>query len=326
MSSYLIYEIISYFGLLFIMLYLRRFFVVLGAESWFLLWVGLEINMIRFILLIYKKNTINVEVRLKYFFIQGIGSAMLLIILTLKSSYFREILILILRYKIGVGPFFFWFPNFCEGISWISCILVITLQKLIPFIFFRIFICFMIWVILLIRIIIGVLGCFNECNIKKFIAFSSIHYAGWIMLRTFIGRYLWILYLGGYLFIIFGVLLRIGHKNILNTRDFLNFKNPLLFFVRVINIGGMPPILGFFLKWWIFIYILNFRIEILWVVVIFSVLIFYIYCRLVFHLIIGYQFNYGFHSFINKSFMTTTYEYVYIGAIFLSPLMGWLII
>nr|YP_009171748.1 NADH dehydrogenase subunit 2 [Tetragnatha nitens]AKG65080.1 NADH dehydrogenase subunit 2 [Tetragnatha nitens] len=310
---------ISYFGLLFMMLYLSSFFVVLGAESWFLLWVGLEINMISFILLIYKKNTMNVEVSLKYFFIQGIGSAMLLMILTLKSSYFSEILILILSYKMGVGPFFFWFPNFCEGISWISCILVMTLQKLIPFIFFSMFICFMIWVILLMSMMIGVLGCFNECNMKKFMAFSSIHYAGWMMLSTFMGSYLWILYLGGYLFMMFGVLLSMGHKNILNTSDFLNFKNPLLFFVSMINMGGMPPMLGFFLKWWIFMYMLNFSMEMLWVVVIFSVLMFYMYCRLVFHLMMGYQFNYGFRSFINKSFMTTTYEYVYMGAMFLTP-------
>lgn len=143
-----------------------------------MLWVGLEINIISFILLVYGKKISRIEVCLKYFFIQGLGSAVLLIVIILRGKFLREIVLLILRYKIGAGPFFFWFPSFCEGIRWYSCILVISLQKVVPLLFVGIFICIFVWRLLLLRIIIGVIGCFREVKLKKFMAFSSVHYVG----------------------------------------------------------------------------------------------------------------------------------------------------
>lgn len=57
------------------------------------------------------------------------------------------------------------------------------------------------------------------------------------------------LYLLGYTLILIGVLMRVGVNENIFLKDVIKIKRPGLFIFRILNIGGMPPILGFFLKW-----------------------------------------------------------------------------
>lgn len=54
-----------------------------------------------------------------------------------------------------------------------------------------------------------------------------------------------------------------------------------------LGIAGMPPILGFFLKWIAFMYFLKVRYIILIYIIIMSVIIMYVYIRVVYDVIIG---------------------------------------
>jgi len=56
----------------------------------------------------------------------------------------ENINILVIRYKIGAGPFYFWFPSVCEMISWGPCFLLIRIQKLIPLVLISMYSSFMI--------------------------------------------------------------------------------------------------------------------------------------------------------------------------------------
>lgn len=311
---------------MFFLIYIRSFFLVLGRDRWFLLWRGLEINIISFIIVIYDKRIIKIEVCLKYFFIQGVGSSVLLLVLIMKGWFFKERLILILRYKIGSGPFFFWFPSFCEGISWNSCVIVISMQKFLPLFFIYLFICSLGWLILLLRIVSGVIGCFNESKLKKFMAFSSIHYVGWIILCIICNRFLWLIYLAGYAFILIGVLLRIRFNEIIRFKDLLRIKSPGLFILSILNIGGIPPILGFFLKWWVFLIILPYKFEIIWLVLFLAVCIFYVYARIVYFLMVDYNLNIMYRYTKIGGLQILRIEWLFLIFIFVSPALGWILL
>lgn len=176
------------------------------------------------------------------------------------------------------------------------------------------------------RMIIGLIGCFNETKLKEFLAFSSVHYAGWIILCVRVNRFLWILYFLGYSFILLGVFIRVKFVEVEKVKDFLIFEKPLLFFFRIINIGGLPPILGFFLKWWVFIFLLNQQIWLVWLIIFLSVSMFYVYMRLVYHIIVDYNYlnlySYRFFGIIEFKLK----EWLYISAVIILPISGMLLI
>nr|AUJ21333.1 NADH dehydrogenase subunit 2 [Tetragnatha cf. tincochacae DDC-2018] len=313
----------SYFSIMFMMMYLSSFLLILSNDSWFLLWVGLEINMLSFIMLVYEKSIINIEMCLKYFFIQGVGSALLLMVLIMKSIFYKEAVVMILSYKMGAGPFYFWFSIFCEGVSWNSCFLIMSIQKLVPLMILSLFICSMVWLVMLMSMVIGLFGCFNETKLKKFLAFSSIHYIGWMMLCMCVNSYLWVLYLIGYMFMLLGVLMSIKKKEIFMVSDFLNFKNPFLFLYSMLNMGGMPPMLGFFLKWWVFLKVLSFHIWLVWLVITLAVIMFYVYMRMVYHIVVGYNFSYLYMSQDMYLFSMSSKEWIYVLGMVVTPVLGW---
>lgn len=59
----------------------------------------------------------NIESCYKYFFVQSLGSAIFMGLLYINIEYMGFLICLVLRYKIGAGPFFFWFISVCFGVS-----------------------------------------------------------------------------------------------------------------------------------------------------------------------------------------------------------------
>lgn len=291
MSSYLINELIilpTFF--LFLFIYLIRFILVINSDDWFLVWLGLEINIIGFLILIYKRyNIINVESCLKYFFIQRISSALFIGII-----YWREVLldwfyIIILRLKIGAGPFFFWFPSVCSGLRWLSCFFLITFQKIIPLVLINMFVRSIFWSIILLSLFFGVFGSFNQINIKRLIAYSSIHHLGWILLCFSFDDGVWILYLLIYCFVIFNIIYYIKVSGIIDFIMIGKWKNKSWFIFGILSIGGIPPILGFFIRWLVFINISRIDYYYLMILVFISVTIFYVYFRIIYDILIYFR-------------------------------------
>ena len=79
--------------------------------------------------------------------------------------------------------------------------------------------------------------------------------------------------------------------------DIILIKGKWSFFFNIIGIAGIPPILGFFLKWLAFFYILNIRYIFVFFILLISVTIFYVYIRLVYDLILGNRVDMG---WVNK--------------------------
>lgn len=288
MSSYLIYEFILIPSIYcFVFRYMISFVIVIRREDWFLVWIGLEINMISFLILVYKRYRIMIgESCLKYFFIQRIGSSLFISLFYLSFYEVGGIILLVLRLKIGAGPFFFWFPSICSGLDWISCYILILFQKILPLILIFMFVHWILWIIIFIRLFLGVLGSFNQVNIKQLLAYSSINHLGWIIMIGLFKGMRWIIYLLLYGILLLRVVILLVKDNVIDFSKIYLSKNKLVFMIGILSIGGIPPLLGFFLKWIALVSIFNVRNIFLFILVVVSVIILYIYIRIVYDVIL----------------------------------------
>lgn len=289
MSSYLIYEKIFIPSIYcFVFIYLIRFIIVMGGEDWFLIWIGLEINIMSFLILIYKRYNIMIgESCLKYFFIQRMRSSLFISLFYLNYYLIGGIVILILSLKIGAGPFFFWFPSLCSGLDWVSCYILILFQKILPLILIFMFIHWVIWIIVIIRLLLGIIGSFNQINIKQLLAYSSVHHLGWIIIVGMLKRIRWILYLIIYGLVLYRIVILLLNDNIVDLSLLFLSKYKVIFIIGMLSIGGVPPLLGFFLKWIALINIFNVSKVYLLILIIVSVLILYVYIRIAYDVILG---------------------------------------
>jgi len=108
-------------------------------NSWLMIWIILEINTFSFCFLVKterKQKERNTEIRIKYFIIQSLSSALLLgrAVLTKTSlSFIRRNLIRIsLMIKMAAAPFHNWFVLIIKKIGWKIGRLLMTWQKLAP--------------------------------------------------------------------------------------------------------------------------------------------------------------------------------------------------
>jgi len=122
------------------------------------------------------------------------------------------------------------------------------------------------WWLAVITITVGNLFAIRQKDIKRFFAFSSISQAGYILLGIIAGTeqgmtamtYFILVYVFSNL-AAFGVISAVENKNGGNTSiaafNGLYKSNPKLSFVMmlaVFSLGGIPPLAGFFSKFWIF--------------------------------------------------------------------------
>nr|YP_010316548.1 NADH dehydrogenase subunit 2 [Leucauge wulingensis]ULD67691.1 NADH dehydrogenase subunit 2 [Leucauge wulingensis] len=268
-------------------IYICSFIVVLGCDSWFLLWFGLEVNMISFIAVIYSRSLMSIEGCMKYFFIQSVGSGMLMCSLYFDYSGMINFVSFILSYKMGAGPFFFWFSSICESLNWVSCFLLMTFQKVMPLLLISMFMGMVVWFIILVSIVVGVMGAFNEKKLKKLLAFSSIHHMGWMMMCNYLGSFIWIFYWFGYLFMLLGLVILFSSSMSLEVNDLLLVDNKLILILSMLNMGGIPPMFGFFLKWFVFYLLWGYMNMYLMIMIIMSVFMLYIYLRMVYSILVG---------------------------------------
>lgn len=136
--------------------------------------------------------------------------------------------------KIGAAPFHFWLPIVIQGINWINNYLLLTWQKLGPLILIiSSFRQNLTSLFLILSIIVGAIGGFNQTSLKKLIAFSSINQVSWLISSIFIRKYLWTIYFIFYFFITLNVIQIFNYFNLLYIPQLINTKiNPinLLFF------------------------------------------------------------------------------------------------
>jgi len=235
----------------------------ISSSSWFGAWIGLELNLISFIPLItIKINSYFSEAAIKYFLIQALASAFIIISrclymsFTLLSSALISVALLL---KLGAAPCHFWFPQVIQGLSWIQVIILISIQKLAPIFLISYLMTSpaLVQIIILSAILsafIGAVGGLNLIRLRKIIAFSSINHISWILISISLNDIIWILYFSLYVVISSSVIGLFHSLQASNIPDLLNSNHltsilTLVVPLRLLSLGGLPPFTGFVPKW-----------------------------------------------------------------------------
>lgn len=182
-----------------------------------------------------------------------------------------------LFFKISLVPFHLWAPDTYQGAPTNITLYLSTISKgaavfalmIILYVVFPAVASIwkdIIWVVILLTITIGNLFALRQKNMKRFLAFSSVSQAGYIMLSVFAGTKLGMAATIYYIFVYvfsnlaaFGVITAIENKTGKVSMDDYNglYKtNPklsLAMMVAMFSLGGIPFTAGFFSKQFVFL-------------------------------------------------------------------------
>lgn len=339
MDSYFKYRIKFFFlinlnltKITFFIILIFRTLISISASNWLSIWIGLELNLFSIIPILNLKSSIySIEATIKYFLIQAFASILLLIFLINKNFFFfnnRNILIIIpLLIKLRLIPFHLWLPSIIEGLNWISCLLIITWQKISPLIIISYLNIDKNLIFLVTLISINSIFGLNQNSIRKILAISSINNSTWILFAILINNKLWINY-----FLIYSILNLLIIK-ILNNYN-INYINQLKFFnlnfffklniiILIFSIIGLPPIIGFLIKWILIKNLIyNHIYLIIIILIILTILNLFFYIKISYFILFNFnlfnkwylQFkknNYNFFLFINFFRLFFSYLFFY---------------
>nr|YP_007374651.1 NADH dehydrogenase subunit 2 [Sirthenea flavipes]ADU58097.1 NADH dehydrogenase subunit 2 [Sirthenea flavipes] len=239
--------------------------MVISSETWLGIWMGLEINMLSFVPVMYTfKNPRSAEGCMIYFLIQSIGSILMLMLILSNSLLVmyhlivNELLNMMLMFsimiKLGMPPFHFWFPEIMVKMSWSNCAILMTWQKIAPMMVLMQLVpnCQQMTLIIIMATIIGAIGGLNQTAVKKIMAYSSINHMGWIVACMKFNNILWIEYILIYSVILIMMIVMFSFYSISYINQMsLNsgYMEKTLIAILFLSLGGMPPFLGFLPKW-----------------------------------------------------------------------------
>nr|APX55732.1 NADH dehydrogenase subunit 2 [Sinopodisma pieli] len=300
----------------------------ISSNSWFGVWMGLEINLLSFIpMLANNKNMMMNESSIKYFIVQAMASTMLLFSILLiqmkyPMSWEMELIPSMmvsssLLLKIGAAPFHFWFPEVMGTSTWINCLTLMTWQKIAPMMVlsYCIQLSTFMFVITILSIIIGAIGGLNQTSLRQLLAYSSISHLGWMISSLMVSENMWEMY-----FIIYSLLsmimvllfkqLNLFFLNQIYSSTNMKTEIKFMMFLSLLSLGGLPPFLGFLPKWIVMQSLVENNMTIMMTIMIMLTMItLYYYMRISFSaLILSYSENsWSMTNSLNKSsFILTT--------------------
>uniref|UniRef100_UPI0031F346FB NADH dehydrogenase subunit 1 n=1 Tax=Heptathela kimurai TaxID=88333 RepID=UPI0031F346FB len=272
-------------------LFLFSFFLMfsliltMGSSSWFIMWSGLEINTISFISWIYEENNkYSSESCFKYFFVQAISSIMLIFfsqpIMNLMNNLF--LINMALLFKLGAAPFHLWFISMMQSIKWIPCLILSTIQKLIPMSILFYYSLPVVQIFASLSAILGSLGGLNQTNLKTLIAYSSIVHLGWMLSTVSITILIWPFYWSCYLLMSVSIIMMLKMTFMLSPKTLmsLTWSQQFLILFMFLSLGGLPPLFGFLPKWFLLNFLTPYSPTISFILIMSSILNLYFYIRM----------------------------------------------
>nr|AXS65811.1 NADH dehydrogenase subunit 2 [Staphylinoidea sp. 15 KM-2017] len=282
------------FKMMFTILLMSSTMFVISSSSWFLMWIGLEINLLAIIpLLNSKKNLLSTESTMKYFITQALASTMILFTIIsffTNFSWLNYLMWTSLLTKLGMAPFHFWLPEIIEGLNWMNSLLILTWQKISPMIMISYSINFNYFfysIIIISLLISGILG-INQISLRKILTYSSINHMSWMISSMMISKNIWIYYFIIYTIISFNIIIMFKEIHVYYFQQlFLMLNNHLtlkiFFSLNLLSLSGIPPFLGFIAKWVIIENLLLNQFFLMTILMIFMTMVtMYFYMRILF--------------------------------------------
>nr|YP_010261320.1 NADH dehydrogenase subunit 2 [Gomphus vulgatissimus]UIB40227.1 NADH dehydrogenase subunit 2 [Gomphus vulgatissimus] len=284
-------------SLLFILSLMTGTLISISSSSWLGAWMGLEMNLLSFIPLMQKNKTpYENEASMKYFLIQAIASILFLLSILLAgmmdfdfNNYISYLMASALLMKTGAAPFHFWFPGVMEGLTWSNCLILMTWQKIAPFILlsYKIHMTMFFTTVIVLSVTIGAIGGLNQSSVRKLMAYSSISHLGWMISAMLINSNYWLLYFSIYVILNSAVIYIFNNQSIFHlSQTYYNNSSPMIkfsMFISMLSLGGLPPFLGFLPKWILIQNMMSSQYALLILIMVMTTLItLYFYLRIMF--------------------------------------------
>nr|WCJ52988.1 NADH dehydrogenase subunit 2 [Aphis aurantii] len=302
----------------------------ISASNWLSMWMGLELNLFSIIpILNFKSSIYSIEATMKYFLIQAFASILLLIFLINKNFYFfnnSNILIMMpLLMKLSLMPFHLWLPSMMEGLNWTSCLLMMTWQKISPLIMISYLNTDKNLIFLITLISMNSMFGLNQNSMRKILAMSSINNSTWMLFAILLNNKLWMNYFLIYSMLNFLIIKILNNYkiNYINQLKFfnLNFFFKLNMMMLIFSIMGLPPMIGFLMKWMLIkTLIYNHMYLIMMMLIMLTILNLFFYIKMSYFMLFNFNLfnkwylqnkknNYNFFLFMN--FFSLFFSYLF---------------
>nr|YP_010148079.1 NADH dehydrogenase subunit 2 [Potamilus streckersoni]QQV68438.1 NADH dehydrogenase subunit 2 [Potamilus streckersoni]UUA64270.1 NADH dehydrogenase subunit 2 [Potamilus streckersoni] len=242
---------------LFLFLMVMSTCMVLSSSTWLMTWMGLEINMLGFIPLMYLEGTTNEsETATKYLVPQALGSTIFIAsaMTTLHSNNFQILMPIALCLKLGAAPLHFWFPPVMASLPLLPTFLLLTWQKIAPIFAIASLpstLSAKILPIAAISALWGGIAGVNQTDIRSLLTYSSIAHTGWMLASIDSSAPTLTLYLTTYILITVSIYLCLIKQCTESHKQLFSFKEPydsLLLIIALLSLSGLPPLTGFMMK------------------------------------------------------------------------------
>ncbi len=132
---------------------------------------------------------------------------------------------------------------------------------------------------------------------------SSIFSLGWVLVSFDFNKFVWVQFILGYgasLLVLLSGFILSNHGASQDFNKLANTSNLLIFFLGVLIISGIPPFIGFFLKIIIIFNLIESRIGVRLLFLIFSLLLIFVYLNIIFLLFTFVVKKFSFSRLINQ--------------------------
>uniref|UniRef100_A0AAU7YNP6 NADH-ubiquinone oxidoreductase chain 2 n=1 Tax=Amynthas bubonis TaxID=3229772 RepID=A0AAU7YNP6_9ANNE len=279
--------------------------MALSSTNWMFLWASMELNLLSFIpILMSSKSNQEIEGSIKYFLAQALGSALLLtssIMMwspySIWPSMMPIMLMMSVLLKLGSAPCHFWYPSVMSSVSWVSCTILSSWQKLAPLtilVFFTSQLSKSIIPLMagLNALLGGIMG-MNQSQLRTIMAYSSIGHLGWMLSFMLLNKPIMsMLYFTIYCSLIIPLFMLLNSMNMMTTKQIskttmISPTNQLLISILLISLAGLPPLTGFMPKLLAITMLTSFNAPLIIILILGSLMNLFFYLNIIINLMMS---------------------------------------
>lgn len=239
--------------------------VSLRIRDLFFQWVRLEVNILSVIpLLVVKIREDAVLNGLKYFISQRVASLVFILRMLLGAGYGISALIIsvVVLFKMGIPPLHSWLLSILPSLGYSEIFILLSVQKFIPLmILSQLSLTFRTIIVLVLSCLVFLLLRLNKIGRVSILIFLSSRRNGLWVLRSLFRIRKWVIFIIMYTIILGVTIILLRTLKVFKLNDILHrgYGGSVIIGLQFLNMGGLPPFVGFMLKVLIIKGILLFR-------------------------------------------------------------------